>query len=1026
MADITNLSEFLSDVANAIRTKKETTEQIPAENFDQEILSIDTIKGQEKTIIPSTAEQIITPDGDYNAITKATIKAVDSTIDSNISPENIKKNINILGVTGTLEEGEQINNQDKEITTNGTYTADEGYTGLGTVTVNVPQEGGSGDIKLFETKEAMQADPDAKEGDLAVVYREEIQEFKEDTVTQFVIFPETVVLDEAYTESSSVRFRQATDDGLFNGFCDLSQTGFNFNAYGDGIDVNVQYTSTDGITYTRSVISPETNSVDFGTQVQVYPDSVFVPQIGKFMLSDIHIFEGLFEYVSREDFSYFNAGSNLVLNEENTTGKFATYNKVLVSPIQECVKKYMEDNNYDSWYMFIVKESDTVYSSYITGVSSGKWVYPCRLAKYQDKLYIVSQNADTKDTVTKVTFDITNGTYSTSTVNSFGKIGALNNWNYFSNDVSNNEFIATQYERAEGFVFNDDAITVYYEKSSNTGGWQGVNIPMEYAITDRYCLADTQFTLNSGDDVLYNAISYGKNGIVKGTLPLYMKAIQPSKEQITLDDGIYKNCYISAVTKSIDENIQPYNIASGVSILNVNGTLERVTENYINDNATSKIFTSANFSSVIDSDQYVSPVVLDTKGNILGLMYTSSYTNCYLCAYDSSNNTFPNRTYFSYSQIDSTYGRLQDLNNVRFSHIDEFGKGYMYWINGYHINRVDVLYDYALKKFTFDYTSKKHYDYSTFYTGTNQISSTFIYDFKINPKNINQILCRLCVRYKRSSSQSASEMYFCTFECTDDTDMKLLSKVSFGDVSDNSNKNGGNVLNILNDSKLAMYSPNNYAAGAWASVGPTIFIVLDDNFNILKVTNTNGKVQSINKEHTKMLMSTSLSYSTNKVYNVYDISIDYTNGNITFTKTNKTVSNGIHTNACISYDGEYLIDYYMIDGTNTRKNIAVYKIDFNTDTIYTKLLELTPPTTSTSSYGAYSLDYLGECTSTNIFFGSSYTCYVQILLLTKILDSITYKNKTFTSAPITQNEYDQALTTSEDILGITQDNQVGG
>lgn len=34
--------------------------------------------------------------------------------------------------------GEPINNQDKTITANGSYTADEGYTGLGTVTVNVP------------------------------------------------------------------------------------------------------------------------------------------------------------------------------------------------------------------------------------------------------------------------------------------------------------------------------------------------------------------------------------------------------------------------------------------------------------------------------------------------------------------------------------------------------------------------------------------------------------------------------------------------------------------------------------------------------------------------------------------------------------------------------------------------------------------------------------------------------------------------------------------------------------------------
>ena len=77
MADTTNLSQFLSDVADAIRTKKETTEQIPAENFDQEILSIET--------------------------------------------------------------GSQINNQDKEITENGMYEADKNYDGLGKVTVDVSE-----------------------------------------------------------------------------------------------------------------------------------------------------------------------------------------------------------------------------------------------------------------------------------------------------------------------------------------------------------------------------------------------------------------------------------------------------------------------------------------------------------------------------------------------------------------------------------------------------------------------------------------------------------------------------------------------------------------------------------------------------------------------------------------------------------------------------------------------------------------------------------------------------------------------
>ena len=58
MARVNNLSDFLADVADAIRTKKETTEQIPAENFDQEILSIETgIDTSDATAVADNIEQ---------------------------------------------------------------------------------------------------------------------------------------------------------------------------------------------------------------------------------------------------------------------------------------------------------------------------------------------------------------------------------------------------------------------------------------------------------------------------------------------------------------------------------------------------------------------------------------------------------------------------------------------------------------------------------------------------------------------------------------------------------------------------------------------------------------------------------------------------------------------------------------------------------------------------------------------------------------------------------------------------------
>lgn len=64
------------------------------------------IKVQEKTVIPSTEEQIITADEGYIGLDKINVESVTSAIDSNIKPENIKKDISILGIVGTLESSE--------------------------------------------------------------------------------------------------------------------------------------------------------------------------------------------------------------------------------------------------------------------------------------------------------------------------------------------------------------------------------------------------------------------------------------------------------------------------------------------------------------------------------------------------------------------------------------------------------------------------------------------------------------------------------------------------------------------------------------------------------------------------------------------------------------------------------------------------------------------------------------------------------------------------------------------------------
>lgn len=67
--------------------------------------TLEELNGQTKTVTPTTSQQTVTPDSGYNGITQVTVGAVDNTIDQNIVAGNIKDGVTILGVTGTLEEG---------------------------------------------------------------------------------------------------------------------------------------------------------------------------------------------------------------------------------------------------------------------------------------------------------------------------------------------------------------------------------------------------------------------------------------------------------------------------------------------------------------------------------------------------------------------------------------------------------------------------------------------------------------------------------------------------------------------------------------------------------------------------------------------------------------------------------------------------------------------------------------------------------------------------------------------------------
>ena len=267
MARTNNLTDFLTDVATAIKTKKGSQTVIPASDFDTEILALPS-QGvyQTKTVtITQNGTTIVTPDVNYDAI------------------EGLEITTNVPSA--------QLQSKTVQITSNGNITVlpDTGYDGFtqANLQVNVPG-GGSGDVKLFPTEQAMQADEDPHVNDLAIVYGSSVIPLSS-TLNGQISCPNTFTLSEAITTDYRAYY-YATGGGWSELYFYINATTAYIRDYNTGNYI-VRYASEDGTTYTQS-----TNNTPYTLSESYELVSGTISPFNQFVTVNSISFNGLFTY----------------------------------------------------------------------------------------------------------------------------------------------------------------------------------------------------------------------------------------------------------------------------------------------------------------------------------------------------------------------------------------------------------------------------------------------------------------------------------------------------------------------------------------------------------------------------------------------------------------------------------------------------------------------------------------------------------------------------------------------------------
>lgn len=685
MARVNNLNDFLTDVADAIRTKKETTEQIPAENFDQEILSIET--GIDTSDATATANDLalnktayvngVKLEGNiYNVTSNSIISggkflesspylgvctdrdlllraggAIEITEEQvstkgNITPEKIVKGNTIFGVEGTAETG--IDTSDATATEQDIILGKTAYVKGNKIT------GVLKGARYYATEEEMYSDTNIEPVTYGLIYQEKEEAWTPSCGSNYMKFPDTVILPEALTGEIRGRLFGITDDGNYVDIdMYMSPTGGQIMSWSGREEFNLYYNTSDGITYTRQ--GPA--EVDWGNVTTWDSMEVWSDTWAYFIRTVVGEQGGLYkyDYATQVDGYYgYNpisesSSEQSFIFPEGYYGRDRGGHPILMFPEEWSYSAAKKGNVVTKWHEYD-PENNPDTSIY------GSPNAPCGILSYNDKFYYccTQYTSSAKNVIARHTFTVNADGTVTDTVTSEPVVRvdtatSASQQYYRGPEILNTDWIIAQVYYNQLRIFTFSGTTFTEEKT----------IPMENASVPMYTMTKNQFTLTNTNQLLPGVTAFGKTEVITG------------------DGSIYNNLDMYSV---------PFNkIPTDAFRENVYGTNSRI---ILGSNVVSKPVHS--LQKVNKNVTLYSGPVFDFRKDIAKNWFTLAFPDVAFTSFSADVSMLDNETIALYT-YDSTTSRnyvvivntstweMVDSYTVAFKNYNMyFGKKYVY------------------------------------------------------------------------------------------------------------------------------------------------------------------------------------------------------------------------------------------------------------------------------------------------------------------------------------------------------------